>query len=43
MDSRRELIKIINAIYHIANVRRSIIQIFCDSQWCKNLKTLKKY
>ena len=39
MDSRRELIKIINAIYHIAIVRHSIIQTFCDNQWCKNLKT----
>ena len=39
MDSRRELIKIINAIYHIAIVRHSIIQTFCDNQLCKNLKT----
>ena len=42
MDSRRELIKIINAIYHIAIVRHSIIQTFCDNQWCKNLKTLSE-
>ena len=42
MDSRKELIKIINTIYHIAIVRHSIIQALCDSQWRKNLKTLSE-
>ena len=42
MDSRRELLRIISGIYHIANVRHNIIRTFCDNQWLKNLKTLSE-